>query len=103
MAHISNQYAAMPSLHIGWSTWSAVVLVPRRERTWKKVAIICYPLATLFCILVTGNHYWLDALGGLFSLTVAVILGRLLALGVHRLSDRRDAQRAATATSSTLP
>jgi hypothetical protein len=95
MAHISNQYAAMPSLHIGWSTWSAVVLVPRMKKTWKKVAIICYPLATLFCILVTGNHYWLDALGGLFSLTVAVILGRLLALGVHRLSDRRDARREA--------
>ena len=71
------------------------MLVPRMKKTWKKVAIICYPLATLFCILVTGNHYWLDALGGLISLSVAVALGRLLALGVHRLSDRRDARKAA--------
>src|SRR3546814_16805852 len=28
MKDVSNQYAAMPSMHIGWSTWSALVLVP---------------------------------------------------------------------------
>ncbi len=29
LKNISNQYAAMPSLHIGWSVWAALVLLPR--------------------------------------------------------------------------
>ena len=29
---ISNQYAAMPSLHTGWATWSALVLIPLVKR-----------------------------------------------------------------------
>lgn len=62
---ISNQYAAMPSLHIGWALWCALVLVPRlNARPWKWLAA-SYPLLTLFAIVVTANHYWIDALGGI--------------------------------------
>lgn len=93
MAHVSNQFAAMPSLHIGWSTWCAIVVAPRARRRWVKVLVIAYPLATLFCILVTANHYWLDAVGGLVTLTVGTLVGWQLALGVHRWADRRDAAR----------
>ena len=35
---ISNQYAAMPSLHVGWSLWAAFVLFPLLRRRWAKVA-----------------------------------------------------------------
>ena len=38
MAEVSNQYAAMPSMHIGWSTWCALVLLPMVRRRWAKVA-----------------------------------------------------------------
>ena len=34
MQKISNQYAAMPSLHFGWSSWSALVLFPLVRRRW---------------------------------------------------------------------
>ena len=64
VANVSNQYAAMPSLHIGWSTWCALVLVPRVRHTWTKVLVALYPVITFFCILVTGNHYWVDAVAG---------------------------------------
>ena len=90
MAHISNQYAAMPSLHVGWSTWSALVLVPRMKRWWAKTLAALYPCATLFCILITANHYWLDAAGGLISLSVAILLGFTAASIMHRWADRRD-------------
>lgn len=95
MAHISNQYAAMPSLHVGWSTWSALVVVPRMKRWWTKILVALYPCATLFCILVTGNHYWLDAAGGLFSLSLAIVIGFSAANLMHRLADRRDRSRVA--------
>lgn len=62
---ISNQYAAMPSVHIAWATWCAVALVPRVKKTWAKVLAFCYPFFTLTVIVITGNHYVLDAVGGL--------------------------------------
>ena len=68
MAAVSNQYAAMPSMHIGWSTWCALVFVPMIRRRWLKVVAIAYPMATLFDIMVTANHYWIDGLGGLACL-----------------------------------
>jgi len=65
---VSNQWAAMPSMHIGWSTWSMLVLLGLVRRTWVRALVIAYPFITLFCILVTANHFWLDAIGGLAAL-----------------------------------
>jgi hypothetical protein len=76
MAKVSNQYAAMPSMHIGWSTWCALVLVPMLRRRWAKVLAGLYPLMTLFVIIVTANHYWIDGLGGLLCLGVGFLLSR---------------------------
>lgn len=97
MARVSNQFAAMPSLHIGWSTWCAIVVAPRARRRWVKGLVIAYPFATLFCILITANHYWLDALGGLVTLGVGTFLGWQLARAMNRWADRRDARRALAA------
>jgi hypothetical protein len=76
MAAVSNQYAAMPSMHIGWSTWCAIVLVPLLRRRWLRALAIAYPLLTLFDIIVTGNHYWIDGLGGLLCLAVGYLVAR---------------------------
>jgi hypothetical protein len=77
MAAVSNQYAAMPSMHIGWSTWCALVLAPLMRRRWLKALVISYPLLTLFDIMVTGNHYWIDGLGGLACLGVGYVIARV--------------------------
>ena len=68
MHKISNQYAAMPSLHFGWSAWCALVLISTLPRTWMKALAALYPFATTFSIVVTANHYWLDAVGGAIAL-----------------------------------
>ena len=77
MANVSNQYAAMPSLHFGWSTWCAVtvVIVVGKGRT--RWLAFLYPAATLFCILVTANHFWLDAFFGLVALGGGWLLATL--------------------------
>jgi membrane-associated phospholipid phosphatase len=59
-----NLFAAMPSLHVGWSTWCAFALWPLARRLWVKVLLALYPLTILFCIVVTANHWILDAVGG---------------------------------------
>ncbi|HET9771284.1 MAG TPA: phosphatase PAP2 family protein [Acidimicrobiia bacterium] len=61
---ISNQYAAMPSLHFGWSLFCAAALAPRVRRRAAKVAAALYPLLTLAAIVLTANHFVLDAAGG---------------------------------------
>ena len=62
--NISNQYAAMPSLHFGWSLFCASSLAPRLRRRPAQVAIALYPLLTLSAIVLTANHSFLDAAGG---------------------------------------
>jgi PAP2 superfamily len=81
---LSNQYAAMPSMHIGWSTWSAIVLIPMVRRKWLKALIGLHPVATFLCIVVTANHYWLDAMGGLITLGTGALLAWLWAAYLER-------------------
>jgi len=76
---VSNQYAAMPSLHVAWATWAAIVLYPMVRRRWMRALVVAHPLATVFCILVTANHYWLDAVGGLVILAAGLAAGHALA------------------------
>jgi hypothetical protein len=70
-ASFGNLFAAMPSLHVGWSTWSVLAVLPTIRRTWVRVLLCCYPLCTVFAITVTGNHWLLDAVGGWITLAAA--------------------------------
>jgi hypothetical protein len=90
MKQISNQYAAMPSLHFGWSLWSACVLWPiagRRARL--RPLLLLYPVVTLFAIVVTANHFWLDAVGGAFVFGA----GYAVARGLSTIRRRRIPHR----------
>ena len=77
MQKISNQYAAMPSLHFAWALWCALALFPVLRRWWSKALAVLYPACTLFAIVVTANHYILDAAGGAVCLGVGYVLGGL--------------------------
>ncbi|MEX2289628.1 MAG: phosphatase PAP2 family protein [Mycobacteriales bacterium] len=78
LERISDPFAAMPSLHLAWATWCALVLwvLARdagRPRAWRAVAV-AHPVLTLVVVLVTGNHWYLDAVAGvLLVLAVAAL------------------------------
>ncbi len=74
MEAISNQYAAMPSLHVAWAVWCTIGLYPVLKRRTTRAVIAGYPLLTLFSIVVTANHYWIDAIGGLVSVALGLLL-----------------------------
>jgi hypothetical protein len=78
VSKISNQFAAMPSVHCAWALWCTVVMVPRVKSTWTKVAFVAYPVATVIAIVFTGNHYVLDAVGGFAVLGIGYLLARPL-------------------------
>jgi hypothetical protein len=81
MQTVSNQYAAMPSLHVGWSLWCVVSVLPFLRSRIAKLAVTCYVPATVFAIVVTANHYWIDAVGGAAVFGVAMLVaGRIEAL-----------------------
>ncbi|UGY91057.1 phosphatase PAP2 family protein [Streptomyces gobiensis] len=74
MANVSNQYAAMPSMHIGWSVWCGVIMLLVAKPVWAKVAGVLYPVLTLVVIVATANHFWLDAVGGVLCLACGFAL-----------------------------
>ena len=78
VATVSNQFAAMPSLHTAWSLWCALAVMPLIRVRWARVGVLAYPALTVFCIVVTGNHYFADAAGGVVTLAISYGLARLL-------------------------
>jgi hypothetical protein len=71
---LSNQYAAMPSVHVAWSVWSAAAIVMWARPRWLRIAAVTYPIVVVLVIVGTGNHWTLDAAGGM----AAVALGAAL-------------------------
>ncbi|MEU6095357.1 phosphatase PAP2 family protein [Streptomyces sp. NPDC047079] len=72
LKHMSNQYAAMPSMHIGWSLWCGLTLFALATVPWVRVLGLLYPTVTLTVIVATANHFWLDAVGGTLCLSVGL-------------------------------
>ncbi|MFI8928190.1 phosphatase PAP2 family protein [Streptomyces sp. NPDC053474] len=77
LKNMSNQYAAMPSMHIGWSLWCGLTIFALASVPWAKVLGLLYPVATLVVIVATANHFWLDAVGGMICLAFGYAVVRL--------------------------
>ena len=71
MESLSNQYAAMPSLHFAWALWSYLAVRKHLRTNSMKFAMALYPVFTIFAIVVTANHYWIDAVGGALVLLIS--------------------------------
>ncbi|MBZ6226060.1 phosphatase PAP2 family protein [Streptomyces olivaceus] len=71
---LSNQFAAMPSLHFGWALMLAVGLIVATRSRLRWLWLL-HPLVTLLVIVGTANHYWLDvfAAAALLGLALAVL------------------------------
>jgi hypothetical protein len=77
LKHMSNQYAAMPSMHIGWSLWCGLTIFALASAPWARILGLLYPVATLIVIVATANHFWLDAVGGILCLAFGYTMARL--------------------------
>lgn len=76
MKTISNQFAAMPSLHCGWAFWTFISLLPRMKSWWSKTLVVLYPVLTVYVVVITANHYVLDAVAGFALFTFAYFVAR---------------------------
>jgi hypothetical protein len=70
---LTNQYAAMPSLHVGWALALAIALIVATRNKWRWLWL-AHPVLTLTVVVATGNHYWLDAIVAVALLGVVLLL-----------------------------
>jgi hypothetical protein len=67
---IANQFAAMPSLHIGWAVLIAYV-VARTGPRWLAWIAGTHAAVTVLVVVITANHWWLDGVVGVLLLVLA--------------------------------
>ncbi|MFF3015346.1 phosphatase PAP2 family protein [Streptomyces sp. NPDC057939] len=80
LGSFTNQYAAMPSLHVGWALWCGVLLWRHARTPLVRALGIAYPVLTTVVVMGTANHYFLDAVAGAAVMGAgALIAHRLLA------------------------
>ncbi|GAA3770654.1 phosphatase PAP2 family protein [Streptomyces phyllanthi] len=82
---MTNQYAAMPSLHVGWALWCGVMLWRYGGTRAARVAAVAYPLITTIVVMGTANHYFLDAVAGAAVMGVGLLLTPLVMGRADRL------------------
>lgn len=83
IAEAANEFAAMPSMHVGWALLIALAVV-RMSSSRLRWIVVAHPIITTAVVVVTANHYWSD-----------VVVGALLGLmgwwiaGFFRFVDER--------------
>ncbi|MEU6606951.1 phosphatase PAP2 family protein [Streptomyces shenzhenensis] len=82
LGSMTNQYAAMPSLHVGWSLWCGVMLWRYGGTRLTKVLGVAYPLLTTIVVMGTANHYLLDAVAGAVVMGAGLLLAPYVTRGV---------------------
>jgi hypothetical protein len=72
LAAHANELAAMPSLHMAWAAWCALVLWRASQRRLLRAIAFCYPFTVVAAVIATGNHFVLDLFAGAGAMALAV-------------------------------
>jgi membrane-associated phospholipid phosphatase len=74
-----NPYAAVPSMHVAFALMIAIPTMLIVRNRIAKVLWAIYPLVVAFVVMVTGNHWFFDAVAGaVVAGTAALVAGRVL-------------------------
>jgi hypothetical protein len=76
---ISNQFAAMPSLHVAWALWCTWAVWQEARRRWIRAVAVAYSSVATVAVIATGNHFVLDIAGAAIVLAAGIAVARLLA------------------------
>lgn len=81
----ANPYAAMPSLHFAYALFVGLCLFMLARPLWLRRVAFVYPTLCLMAIVVTGNHFILDAvMGGVAVLVAWLVAVRMPAAQIQR-------------------
>lgn len=71
-----NQYAAFPSLHLGWNMLMMMALYRATRLPQMRVVALLVPGLMFLAIILTGNHFVIDAVGGVTLCLVALQIAK---------------------------
>ncbi len=74
---LTNEFAAMPSLHVGWAVWCGWQVVRATSKWWLHALGTAYPVFILIVVIGTANHYLADAVAGLAVISVGAVAARI--------------------------
>lgn len=77
---LTNKYAALPSLHVGWNLLIGLAVYSSAANRFMRGLGVLSPFAMIAAVILTGNHFVLDAAGGL----VVAAVGWLVATRTDR-------------------
>src|SRR2546421_8452392 len=66
-----NPYAAMPSMHVAFALMIAIPAIKVTATRALRYVWAFYPAFVTLVVMVTANHFWLDAAGGLLVATIS--------------------------------
>ncbi|WP_326595280.1 phosphatase PAP2 family protein [Streptomyces sp. NBC_01803] len=72
---MSNQFAAMPSMHVGWAVLIALTLIVATRSRLRWLWLI-HPLITVLAVVATGHHYWMDGIVACALLAIILVVLR---------------------------
>ena len=88
----TNQYAAMPSLHVGWDLLIGLAIWTAARPLWLRLLGLAMPVAMTLAVVLTANHYLLDIVAGAGLTTLAwVVFGPAGMAAAGRWRDRNGA------------
>ncbi|MEX1195823.1 MAG: phosphatase PAP2 family protein [Dehalococcoidia bacterium] len=79
-----NEYAAFPSMHIGWNALAGIAMWLATRNFFVRAFAVIMPSIMLADIVLTGNHYIIDAFAGF----VVMMIGLGIAVGAKKLATR---------------
>jgi len=77
---LANPFAAMPSLHFGWTMLIGIATIYIAKAWWLKALGALLPLFMLVSILATANHFILDAVGGAVVIAISYCIVKLFGI-----------------------
>jgi hypothetical protein len=84
-----NQYAAIPSLHVGWNMLVGITIVRCSRHLVVRAVGVLLPMAMAIAVVLSANHY---IVAGLLGAMVALV-GLVVVQRVHRGPGDRAAGR----------
>lgn len=68
---VSDQFAAMPSIHVAWAAVVSLGTVAASTSRWRWVVAL-HVVFTMLAVSATGNHWWMDGLVAVALLLVGL-------------------------------
>jgi hypothetical protein len=93
----NDQYSAMPSVHVAWATIVALAVITVSRSTWRWL-ILLHTAITVYVVVVTANHYWLDGVVAIALIAISLLLQRLARPHYEAFRHRRSRSSATSET-----